>query len=279
MLTCQRLTRLQSDRYESLKSKKMRKAAFCFLFLVALSIPATGQWRRLVFSGKGGSMDVPVAHPLSYYTVKPLLRDDGDDLCRLCTPEGKAKSAQVYSVRTEVKPVGVLAGYRIVDVLYYVGSRELNAELRDVKWKSILVQVGPDRFKEIFHLSVFYTTVSIQPSRIIQSGNEQVLATMDGDGGNGGGCWEAYWWFDKAGPRQLDFSGLSKAIGERVPKHTAYPMSCSNLNLETQEVKAAVQKVPATCHACDWIGSFTARFRLDGAKAIPLDIQFSPDTQ
>lgn len=256
----------------------MAKVPFCLLFLTALSSIATGQWQRLVFSGKGGSdvLDVPVEHPLSYFTANPFLRDDGDDLCVLCPREGKAESAQHYTIRTEVKPVGVLAGYRILDVLYYVGSREMNADLTDVKWKSILVQVGPDRFKEIFHLSAFYTTVSIAPSRIIQSGNERILATMDSDGGNGGGCWEGYWWFDKAGPRPLDFTGLSKAIGESVPKHTSYQISCSHLDLETQEVKAAVQKIPATCHACDWIGEFTARFRLEGANAVPVDIQYKP---
>ena len=257
----------------------MPRSVITLLFLAALSLPATGQWQRLVFSGKGGFDDLPSEHPLSYFTANPFLRDDGDDLCGLCTPDDKAKSARHYSIRTEVKPVGALAGYRIVDVLYYVGSLELNAKLTDVKWKSILVQVGPNRFKEIFHLSAFYTTVSIEPSRIIQSGNEQVLATMDGDGGNGGGCWESYWWFDHSGPHRLDFTGLSIAIGERVPKHTHYQISCENLDLEAQEVKAAVQKIPATCHACDWIGEFTARFRLDGANAIPLDVRFKPYTQ
>ncbi len=254
----------------------MVKASFCLLFLTALSLPMTGQWQRLVFSGKGGSEDVPAEHPLSYYTANPFLRDDGDDLCLLCTPDGKAKSAERYSIRTEVKPVGVLAGYPIVDILYYVGSREVNADLSDIKWKSILVQVGPDRFREIFHLSAFYTTVSIAPSRIIQSGNERILATMDLDGGNGGGCWEGYWWFDKTGPHTLNFADLSTAIAEHVPKRTTYQISCSSLNFETQEVQAAVQKIPATCHACDWIGSFTARFRLDGANAVPLEIQFRP---
>ncbi|MGA7410851.1 MAG: hypothetical protein WBW33_10220 [Bryobacteraceae bacterium] len=254
----------------------MTKTLLVVLLLAGLSIPATAQWQRLVLGAKGDRMDTPSEHPLSYFTSKPFLRDESDDLCVLCTPEGKARSGEHYSIRTEVKSIGVLAGYHIVDVFYHVGSREINADLTDVKWKSILVRVGPDRFKEIFHLSVFYTTVSIAPSRIIQSGNERILASMDGDGGNGGGCWEGYWWFDKTGPHPLNFDVLSRAIAERVPKHTAYQMSCSNLNLETQEVKAAVQKIPAACHACDWIGEFTARFHLDGANAIPVDVQFKP---
>jgi hypothetical protein len=242
----------------------------------ALSLPATGQWQRLVFGGKGGFEDVPSEHPLSYFIAKPFLRDDSDDLCLRCKPNDKSQSAEHYSIRTKVAPVGVLAGYRIFDVLYYVGSSEINRKLTDVKWKSILVQVGQNRFKEIFHLSTFYTTVSIQPSNIVQSGNEQVLTTMDGDGGNGGGCWEAYWWFDQAGPHRLDFAALSKAIGEHIPKNTSYQMSCSFLNLETQQVNTGVQRIPAKCHACDWIGEVTARFRLDGAIARPLEIQFKP---
>ncbi len=115
------------------------------------------------------------------------------DLCIRCTPSLE------YSIRTDVRPVGVLAGYHIVDALYYV-SPGRNSNSDQVKWKSILVQTGPDLYREIFHLQVFYASVSLTPSRIIQSGSESVLATMDSDGGNGGGCWEGYWWFDQAGP-------------------------------------------------------------------------------
>jgi hypothetical protein len=86
-----------------------------------------------------------------------------------------------------------------------VSLREENADPTEVKWKSILVQVGPNRFKEILHFQAFYTTTSISPSRIIQSGDERILATMDRDGGNRGGCSEGYWWFDDTGPHLLDF--------------------------------------------------------------------------
>ena len=61
----------------------MGRAVICLLFLAALSLPANSQWRRLVFSGKGGFDDVPQEHPLSYFTANPFLRDDGDDLCGL----------------------------------------------------------------------------------------------------------------------------------------------------------------------------------------------------
>ena len=112
------------------------------------------------------------------------------------------------NTRSMVKPVGVLAGYRVVDVLYYPSPRP-NASVTGATWKSILVQTSTDRYTEIFHLQAFYTTASVEPSRILQSGDEPVLVTMDLDGGNGGHCWEGYWWFDSSGP-------ISKRPSENV---------------------------------------------------------------
>jgi len=251
------------------------KAAVWALLCVGACSPASAQWQRVLFSGKGESSDVPSPHALSYFTGNPFLRDDGYDLCTACTPADRAQSAQKYAARSIVKPVGVLAGYRIVDVLYYLGKRE-NGNPTEVKWKSILVQVGPDSFKEIFHLQAFYTTVSIGPSGIIQSGAERVLATMDSDGGNGGGCWEGYWWFDRAGPHSLDFSRLEAAIRQGVPEKTTFGASCAYLSLSSQQVRSWVQKFDARCLACDFVGEVTASFRLDGAAVQPVSVKFHP---
>ncbi len=243
------------------------------LLAIALCLPASGQWSRVVFSGKGESTDVPAAHSLGYFTRSPVLRDDGEDLCALCTEEGRAKSALKYSIRPMVRPVGNLAGYPIVDVLYSVTKRA-DPSSNDAKWKSILVQVGPDRYREIFHLQAFYSTISIKPSSIVASGSERVLATVDLDGGNAGGCWEGYWWFDGAGPHALDFSRLEAAMLGQVPKNTNFNVHCTNLDLKSQSVRSGVQKAHPECHACDWVGEVTAKFRLAGAIAEPVEITF-----
>ncbi len=245
------------------------------LVAVALCLPATGQWYRSVFSGKGGSDDIPSPHPLRYFTANPFLRDDGNDFCALCTPADKAKSAQKYSVRTTVQRVGTLAGFRIWDVLYSVRARNSPDEDR-INWKSILVQVGPNSYKEIFHLQAFYTTVSLSSSRIMQSGSERILTTVDSDGGNGGGCWEGYWWFDESGPHSLDFSRLKSAIKNRLPENTVFSISCSQLHLESEQVHSWVQKSEAQCHACDYVGDITAKFRLDRFIVRPERIAFAP---
>lgn len=246
------------------------------LLLLVSVLPASGQWERVVMSGKGINRDVPSPHPLSYFTTNPFLRDDGNDLCVSCTPEGRAKAAEKYSVRAEVKAVGVLAGFRILDLLYYVSSRE-HPHLDGVKWKFILVQVGPDRYREIFHLQAFYTTVSLSPSRIIQSGSEHVLASMDRDGGNGGGCWEGYWWFDKSGPHALDFSLMKAAISARVPQNSRFEMTCSHLDLKSERIRSAAQDSQAECMACGYLGAVTASFHLDGPILKPGDINFKPE--
>jgi hypothetical protein len=256
------------------------RTAVVALLAFAAAVPATAQWRRIVLSGKGQSVDVPTPHALSYFTANPFLRDDGYEFCELCTPSGKAASSKKYTIRSMVKPVGVLAGYRVVDVLYYPSPRP-NASETGATWKSILVQTSTDRYTEIFHLQAFYTTASVEPSRIVQSGDEPVLVTMDLDGGNGGGCGEGYWWFDSTGPHPLDFSRLETAIRERLSavhqENARVQVSCSNLNLKLQQVNSGVQESHAQCHACDWVGRLTARFRLDGALVQPVAVDFYPE--
>jgi hypothetical protein len=246
------------------------------LLTVALCLPASAQWNRVVFSGKGESQDVPLPHSLRYFTASPVLRDDGEDLCVRCTPEGRAKSALEYSVRPVVRQVGSLAGYRILDVLYS-GSKRNDRSQVEILWKSILVRVGPNRYKEIFHLQATGNVTSLKPSSIILSGNERVLATMDFDGGVGGGCWEGYWWFDRAGPHPLDLSRLEAAIQNRIPTNTNFSSRCSNLDLKSQSVRSGVQKAHPECHTCDWVGEVTAKFRLDGPIAEPTEITFKPE--
>lgn len=248
------------------------KGAFISGLLAMIACwPLNAQWERLVFSGKGASVDIPSAHPLSYFTANPVLRDDGHDLCASCAPEGMQK----YVIRSVVKPVGSLAGYSIVDVLYYIGERADDAPKR-AKWKFILVEVAPEQYKEIFHLQALYTVVSLTASRIAQSGSEKVLATVDNGGGNGDGCWEGYWWFDRAGPHNLDFSRLKSEIKRKVPQNTVFSLGCEHLNLEAERIDSGVQKIDAPCHACGLVGQVTAHFHLVGAKAEPGTISYKP---
>lgn len=256
---------------------KTATTTFLGLGILVLGLPASGQWTRVLYSGKGLSTDVPSAYSLSYFTAHPALRDDGNDFCVDCSPEGRAKSAKEHPIRAVVKTIGVLAGYRILEVFYFMNpARE--PDPNQAVWKSILVQVGLDRYREIFHVQASGNPPPLQSSRIVQSGGERVLTTMDFDGGVGGGCWEGYWWFDDSGPHTLDFSRLRSAMAERLPKGSQLGiMTCSHLDLKSGRAVSAVQKVNAECAACDFIGEVTAHFQLHGAIVQPVAVTFQSE--
>jgi hypothetical protein len=258
--------------------KPLRRFCLTSLFLL-LSLASWGQWQRILFSGKGELRDMQTPHPLSYYTSNPSLRDDGADLyddCDNCgTTKSKAGSAKNYAVTTEVRDVGTVSGFRVVAIFYEFVDRR-KPDLGKMRWKSILVQTGRDKYVEIYHLQAYYLRAPLTPVKLVHVSDELVLMTQDSDGGNGGGCWEAYWWFDASGPLSIDFSLLVQEIRKHVPPDSKFWTTCWALHLEEQEVKSYVQKADARCRACDGLGEVTAHFRLNGARAEPTDVSFAP---
>ncbi|HXT85684.1 MAG TPA: hypothetical protein VN745_01555 [Verrucomicrobiae bacterium] len=205
---------------------------------------------------------------MSYFTANPFLRDDGGDLCVLCTHAGRAKAAERYVITSEVQRLGRLAGFPIVQILYRVGPRG-GGEPARIRWKFLLVQTGKDLYREIYHLQAYYVVPPLESAKIVNVGDEQVLVTDDSDGGNGGGCWEEFWWFDSSGPHLLDFSQVKAAIVKAVPKGAEFSTSCSALHLEDEEIESFVQSSDVR----DTLGKVTARFRLAGAVAIPTSVK------
>jgi len=246
------------------------------MLLVLLATTASAQWGRQVLSGKGGHLDNPPTHPLQYFTVNPYVLDDGGDLCIDCTLAGRNLSAKRYIVEADVRPVGTIAGLNVVDVLYRTGYRD-DGKPTSVDWKSILIQTGPDQYHEIFHYQKAENGAEPTPSRIIRVGDQVVLSTKNSDGGNAGGCVEAYWLVNSSGAREIDFSALERAIRARVPPETTFTTRCYALSLDGQLVHAPVQRANAECHACGWIGYANAHFRLKGARAIPTDVAYVAD--
>lgn len=183
----------------------------------------------------------PATHTLSYYTVE------------------KDKS-----VRAEVKTVGVLGGYRVVDVLHRRGGHEVGAP-KPVQRKAILVQVGLDRFREIHRCEApARASAVVASSSIVFSDGEPVLAS------GGGG----YWWFDSHGPHPLDFTRLREAIRKELPADVALPSSYSWLSFESRVGRVWVRKPGAQCRACDYAGALTVRFQLQGPAVVPAEVYF-----
>lgn len=250
----------------------------CSIFLL-LSLPVSAQWQRIVVSGKGEKTDIPQPHPLSYWTVDPLARDDGGDLCIDChTQDGQIVTKQDYKTTTEVNHLGSLSGSAVVELLVHVTGDRKEFSSRFI-WKLLLIQIGPDQYLEIYHLQTMDGT--FQPfhhARILTINDESVLTTYDPDDGNGGGCSKGHWIMGKTGLQSLDFDAVYKAMGNRLPHNATYRVDCWSIDLEHQKISTWAQRTDATCHACGGIGKVTATFTLHGAKAEPGVIEFFPDT-
>jgi hypothetical protein len=257
---------------------KISRSLFSSLMLLILfATAASAQWSRVVASGKGEYTDSPPAHSLNYFTDNPYLLADGGDRCIDCSIVGR-NLAKTYIVEADVRPVGTIAGVNVVDVLYRIGRRE-DGKPTSVDWKSILIQTGPGQYHEIFHLEAAEPGGEPVPSGFIQVGDQLVLSTKNSDGGNGGGCIEVYWVVDSSGARKIDFSALEPAIRARVPPETRFRMNCYALSLGDQLVHAPVQRANAECSACGWIGYASAHFRLEGARAIPTEVEYIRDAE
>jgi hypothetical protein len=241
--------------------------------------PLHAQYDRLLYSGKGESHDISSSHPLSYWTADPLARDEGGDLCLGCkTDQGKFVGKQDYDPKVEVNRLGSLAGREIVELVYRIRG-DVPEFGTNLVWRIVLVGTTPYNYAEIYHLQNDVGAVTPQkPSRIVNLGSESILATYDLDSGNGGGCWEGYWWFDRAGPHPVDFSPVYKAIGNQTPKNSTFTTGCWTIDLDKREIHTGVQKIDAECHACGQLGTATADFEMIHGVANPTKVEFSPDS-
>lgn len=258
------------------RSAVKRRVACLIVFGVSIAVltavPSLAQWQRTVFSGKGTFNDTPIPHPLSYFTTDPFMRDDGGDFCETCKPPDREK----YSITSDVHRLGELSSFPIIEILYTIHESGDDRPAPPA-WKFILVQTGTDSYREIYHLQASGpATLSANTTEIVKLPEESVLSTNDPDGGNGGGCWEGYWWFDSSGPHQIDFSVLDNAIEKHIPPSSWFTSGCWALNMGQEEITSVVQKKNPQCRACDILGNVTAYFHLHGAIAEPDEITFYP---
>lgn len=256
------------------------------LYLLVVLVPAItqAQWQRVITGDVSSDYtDHPTAHPLAYFTRQPFLRAYEGSLCDdYKGAKRSADCANEYSAKVSVRTVGIIEGYKIVELIYTFTPKKDDADYLPQKWKSLLVKAGGDSYREIFHLQDyaqpnFIDPRKFEPSRIVHVGSEAVLITSDSDGGNGGGCFEGYWWFDRDGPHSLDFAPMVAAISKKLPADATFTPTCWALDLDRGELKSWVQKRNAECHACGGLGEVRAELRLHNAQVEAANIRFQPE--
>ncbi|ADV81141.1 hypothetical protein [Terriglobus saanensis] len=247
----------------------------------------SGQVPRQVYTAKGGTPDTPVPHPLSWWTQNPLRLDaSGDLMLSRTAPDGHIVTSGDYRIQQKVTYLGSISGHRIVQIMTTIepGPRLVSlgwksTDIPPTQWKSLLVKTG-NEYEEIYRLQSEYgTNPPLKDAAIYGVGPNAILGTYDRDSGNGGGCDDGYWWFDKAGVHLVDFSPLAQAIYRVIPKNSGYTPNCWALHPEKAELKSWVQEGDPKCHACGGLGMVEARYRIEHGIAIPVSVRFKPDEQ
>jgi hypothetical protein len=239
--------------------------------LVATSVPAA-LWQRHIQSGKGESFDTPQPHPLVYFTRDPFLRDDGDDFCADCTARGKASVHLKHKFKTEVRKVATLSGFRIYDVFYRFDD---HVDSKEADWKSIVVEVLPGQFREIYHLQP--TAALIKPSFVLKVGSEDILATRDVIPGTGNNYYEDYFWFSPAGAARIDIETITKTVRSILP--SGYGVwKGGGLDMAALSYHNSVWK-EGDANCCPTGGAVDVKFRLDGSRIVVTSKNFDPSAK
>jgi hypothetical protein len=232
------------------------------IFWVFIATSATvGLWQRHILSGKGDSFDTPQPHPLAYFTRDPFLRDDADEFCNDCTPRDKATVHLQHKFKTEVRKIATLEGFAIYDVFYRFDS---HVDTKEIDWKSIVVEVSPGQFREIYHLQP--TEALIEPSFVVKAGSEEILGTHDLIPGTGSYYYEDYFWFSPAGAARIDIEEINQAAQSVLP--TGFGVwKGGGLDIGKLSYHMPVWK-QGDSNCCPTGGAVDVKFRLDGNQII-----------
>ena len=247
------------------RTNLFRLSAIAMLICIA-PLAAWNQIQRSITTGDGReTRDASPLKPLSWW-AKNLKLDARDEW--LSSPHNKN-----YRVEQSVTRIGAISGKIITQIITTTYD---DNDAPQMQWKSLLVQTGHADFIEIFRLQT-YDPERLKSATIYGSGSDAILRTSDSTGGNAGYCSEGYWWFDQAGPHEVDFSPLRQAVSRATPKDTTFTSDCWALHPETNELDSGVQRLDANCHGCGFIGKVHAQYKIEQGIAIPVSIRFTPE--
>jgi hypothetical protein len=265
----------------------MLKSKFCLFLtissLIAVRFVSAQQLQRQLETEKGETWDALVPHALSWWTKDSLRLDtSGDLMLGFNAPDGKPLTSRDYREEQTVTTVGTLSGHPIIQILTtirpgprVVASGFAAANTPVAEWKDLLVGAGQaDAYVEIYALHYDSGGLIKETSATIYgTGSDAVLGTYDPDTGNGGGCFDGYWWFDR-GAHAVDFSPLIEAVSRALPPNSIFTSRCWALHPQNSQLESWVQRRDPECHGCGGLGEVRASYRIEHGVAKPLSVSF-----
>jgi hypothetical protein len=240
------------------------------LLAAVLNLRADAVWQRHVLTEKGERTDHAKPHTLAYFTRYPMLREETDPFCYLCTPEKRLSEAKKYKVRTELRYIGTIHGFAIYDLFYRFNNPS------DPDWKTILVKSGPNEFREIYHCEPTQVDARAVRSSIVIVSREGVLSTRYWHGGNSGGHTDDYYWFDETGPHPLDLTPAIAAAQSALPKGYEIWASGDGRFLDSSSKLRWWVQTKRDSRCCDG-GEVEVHFKLDHGRVVVTRTRYDPE--
>ena len=239
-----------------------------FLLLVWFALAANADWPRMVITPKGADVDTPAAQPLKYFTEFPWLRDEDGDFCYLCKPEERLARAKAEKARADVKLVGKIGRFTVYHIFYYFGEDERPG------WKSIIVQTGPNAYREIYHDQP--NEGQPNPSFLVHAAKEPVLCVVDNVYRSD--VEEHCFWFNGVGVVRIDFAPIWKAAQKVAPAgRRVWEYGVKAKTAFEKMVLPVALRYQDTGNCCDDKGVVNVHFRLDHGRVVVINAKFDPD--
>jgi len=188
-------------------------------------------------------------------------------------------------VETSQHPLGESFGRKIIEIILSFRDKDTPAQTPEepgpIQWKSIVMESTPDAYRELYLLTnngMFdrnqgkASLYSVERSQILEVAaylNEKLNGNVEFRE-------DSYWVLEADGPRPIDFSAVGKGVAQITPPDSHCTNPRCGLDMKGLELRSLMQRKNAECHACEYLGWVTARFRLDGYRAIPVSSRFEP---
>jgi hypothetical protein len=215
-------------------------------------------WNILVEAGKGEFRGDPVCHPLDYFSGSPFQFDYDHDLYGMKPND--------IRVKTDVEPLGVVEGRKIVQV-------EQNINSGDLIMKRLLVQRQDAEFCAIYQQQYPAALVKLSPAKIETISGEPLLMTRDPNGMRTYN--EAYWSFNADGPILLDLNVIGNTLSKLLPAGDEvrgdYGLDMAGLCYHSAVWKSS------DCNACASAGTVVLKLGLEHHQLVVVRKLFDPD--
>ena len=278
----------------------MQRLLSGFLLVLFGVGPAHAQWERIVVYWEGETgihRDISQqssSHPLEYFLTPSAERDLVKSLCLGCPLDkhGRRIKLQDYEVEKSQRSLGKPFDAEIVEVTLTIRAgremQEINHQeshsststgsWQQAQWKSILMQSGPDSYRELYFLIDNGTWNRPQSNaELLQTHGAYVLQTIDHSSIDPDNCFaDGRWVIQASGPWLIDFLPVEKLLA-RIPADSepAGELACDAISMQDFEMSSLIQK-KCSGGRCDYVGTETVHFRLEDHKPVPESASFKP---